>query len=257
MRLIARTGRVSAILKGASQPVGLNAVKMPPKRSNVNEEELEDIKKSLNFMSEEITTISKQQKLILNLMDDIKELRRQSEEKDKKIAMLEGRVSDLEQYSRVNDVIVTGLETKHQTYARVAAAERGEPPEQELRSLEEQVMAFFKSKGIEMDSKNIEGCHPLPRKNQIPAIIIRFVNRKQKKELLKQGRKLKGTNVYLNEHLIKKNADIARQARILRKQKKIQSTWTSDCKIFIKLNGTPEQAKVLVIKEMTELEKYN
>lgn len=41
-------------------------------------------------------------------------------------------------------------------------------------------------------------------------------------------------------------------ARILRKQKKIQSTWTSDCKIFIKLNGTPEQAKVLVIKEMTE-----
>lgn len=31
----------------------------------------------------------------------------------------------------------------------------------------------------------------------------------------------------------------------------------SDCKIFIKLNGTPEQAKVLVIKEMTELEKHN
>lgn len=64
-------------------------------------------------------------------------------------------------------------------------------------------------------------------------------------------------NVYVNEHLIKKNSDIARQARLLRKQKKIQSTWTSDCKIFIKLNGTPEQAKVLVIKEMTELEKYN
>lgn len=210
-------------------------------------------------MSEEITTISKEQKLILNLMEDIKELRRQSEEKDKKIAMLEGRLSDLEQYSRVNDVILTGLETKHQTYARVAASERGEPPEQELHFLEEQVAGFFKSKGIEMDSKDIEGCHPLPRKNknQIPAVIIRFVNSKQKKELLKQGRKLKGTNVYLNKHLIKKNADIARQARILRTQKKIQSTWTSDCKIFIKLNGTPEQAKVLVIREMTELEKYN
>lgn len=231
---------------------------MPPKRSNINEEELEDIKKSLNFMSEEITTIAKQQKLIINLIEDIKELRRQSEEKDKKIALLEVRVAELEQYSRISDVIVTGLETKHQTYARAAAEERGEPPEQELRSLEEQVMAFFNSKGIEMDSKDIEGCHTLPRKNknQKPAIIIRFVNRKQKKELLKQGRKLKGTNVYVNEHLIKKNADIARQARLLRKQKKIQSTWTSDCKVFIKLNGTPEQAKVLVIKELTELEKY-
>uniref|UniRef100_A0A1A7ZXN5 Uncharacterized protein n=1 Tax=Nothobranchius furzeri TaxID=105023 RepID=A0A1A7ZXN5_NOTFU len=231
---------------------------MPPKRGNINEEELEDIKKSLNFMSEEITTIAKQQKLIINLTEDIKELRRQSEEKDKKITMLEVRVAELEQYSRISDVIVTGLETKHQTYARAAAEERGEPPEQELRSLEEQVIAFFNSKGIEMDSKDIEGCQTLPRKNknQKPAIIIRFVNRKQKKELLKQGRKLKGTNVYVNEHLTKKNADIARQARLLRKQKKIQSTWTSDCKVFIKLNGTPEQAKVLVIKELMELEKY-
>uniref|UniRef100_A0A1A8S4V6 Uncharacterized protein n=2 Tax=Nothobranchius TaxID=28779 RepID=A0A1A8S4V6_9TELE len=231
---------------------------MPPKRGNINEEELDDIKKSLNFMSEEITTIAKQQKLIIILIEDIKELRRQSEEKDKKIAMLEVRVAELEQYSRISDVIVTGLETKHQTYARAAAEERGEPPEQELRSLEEQVIAFFNSKGIEMDSKDIEGCHTLPRKNmnQKPAIIIRFVNRKQKKELLKQGRKLKGTNVYVNEHLTKKNADIARQARLLRKQKKIQSTWTSDCKVFIKLNGTPEQAKVLVIKELMELEKY-
>uniref|UniRef100_A0A668T9A7 Uncharacterized protein n=1 Tax=Oreochromis aureus TaxID=47969 RepID=A0A668T9A7_OREAU len=78
----------SVLLKGASQLTGLNTDKMPPKRSNVNEEELEDIKKSLNVMSEEITTISKQQKLIFNLMEDIKELRRQSEEKDKKIAML-------------------------------------------------------------------------------------------------------------------------------------------------------------------------
>uniref|UniRef100_A0A1A7XGY8 Uncharacterized protein n=1 Tax=Iconisemion striatum TaxID=60296 RepID=A0A1A7XGY8_9TELE len=176
---------------------------MLPKRSNVsvNEEELEDIKKSLNFMSEEIT-ISKQQKLILNLMEDIKELRRLSEEKDKRIAMLEGRVSELEQYSRVNDVMVTGLETKHQTYARVAASEGGETPEQELRTLEEQVLTFFKSKGIEMESKDIEGCHPLPRKNknQTPAIMMRFVNRKQKKELLKQGRKLRGTNVYLNAY---------------------------------------------------------
>lgn len=36
--------------------------------------------------------------------------------------------------------------------------------------------------------------------------------------------------------------------------KKIQTTWTKNCKIFIKLNGTPEEAKVLMVRSK-ELEK--
>lgn len=46
-------------------------------------------------------------------------------------------------------------------------------------------------------------CHIVPWKNikAKPAIIIWFVNRKHKIELLKQARKLKGTEVHLNEHL--------------------------------------------------------
>ncbi|KAJ8361731.1 hypothetical protein AAFF_G00429450 [Aldrovandia affinis] len=70
------------------------------------------------------------------------------------------------------------------------------------------------------------------------------------------GRKLKGTQIYLNEHLTKRNADIARTARFLTKQKKIQSTWTANCKVFIKLNGALEVAKVLLIRDIEELDKY-
>ena len=40
--------------------------------------------------------------------------------------------------------------------------------------------------------------------------------------------------IYINEHLTKKNANIARQARVLRKDGKIKSMWTRNCKIFIK-----------------------
>ena len=86
---------------------------------------------------------------------------------------------------------------------------------------------------------------------------MRFSNRKHKSALLKQGRMLKGSDVFINEHLTKKNADIARKARFLRKQKKIQSTWTTNCKVFIKLNGTPEEAKVLGVRDITELDKYD
>ena len=33
--------------------------------------------------------------------------------------------------------------------------------------------------------------------------------------------------------------------------------WTMNCKVFIKLNGTPEEAKVLVVRDITELDKYD
>lgn len=115
----------------------------------------------------------------MNLMDEIKELKNQNAEKDKRIHMLECRVADLEQYSRLNDIMVSGLETKPRSYARAVRPD-GEPTEPDLDSLELQVANFFDSKGIKLDSRDIEACHPLPAKNKNmkPAIIIRFVNRK-------------------------------------------------------------------------------
>lgn len=46
---------------------------------------MEEIKRSLNFVSEVI--ISKQQKLSMELMGEIKALTRQNEEKDRRIAL--------------------------------------------------------------------------------------------------------------------------------------------------------------------------
>lgn len=57
---------------------------------------------------------------------------------------------------------------------------------------------------------------------------MRLINRKLKTALLKQGRKLKGTNIFINEHLTKCNADIARKLRFLKKLGKIQNTWTTN-----------------------------
>ncbi len=200
-----------------------------------------------------------QQKGILGLVEEVKALCIQNAEKDKRLDFLESRVADLEQYTRINDVIITGLHIKPRTYAQaVTTADGGEPDDLDVSSTEQQVATFLQSKGIQLDCDKIEACHPLPRKNASdkPAVIMRFVNRKHKTARLKQGRKLKGSNVYINEHLTKHNADIARKARYRRKQKKIQHTWTTNCKIFIKLNGTPEEAKVLMVRSIEELDKY-
>ena len=78
---------------------------------------MEEIKKSLDFLSVvEISTVAAQQKKIIDLMGEIQTLKRQSLEKDRKIAILETQVDDLEQYSRINNVVIGGLRTKHRNY---------------------------------------------------------------------------------------------------------------------------------------------
>lgn len=232
---------------------------MAPKKSD----ELDEIRRSLNSLSADIGEMAKQLTTLVELVEEVKLLRMAVKEKDKKISDLEKRVDDLEQYSRMDDLLISGLETKHQSYARALTTAEGGGEDQatpnEQGSLENQVLRFMEGQNMNLNAAMISACHTLPRRdgNTKPLIVMRFVNRKVKMDLLSQGRKLRGTNVYLNEHLTKKNADIARQARILKKQNKLQATWTRNCKVWIKLNGaSPEQAKAIMVREIHELDKY-
>ena len=74
--------------------------------------------------------------------------------------------------------------------------------------------------------------------------------------LLKQWKKLKGSNVFMNEHLTKRNGEISWKARQLKKQGKIQSTWTVSCKVFIKPVGAAENSRGMCIKSIDQLDKF-
>lgn len=80
---------------------------MPPKKA-MTAEEGDELKQTLEFLAGEITTVKQQQISILALVEEVKVLRIQNAEKDRRVADLESRVAELEQYSRINDVIVTG-----------------------------------------------------------------------------------------------------------------------------------------------------
>lgn len=221
--------------------------------------DIEELKASLGMISEEITKIASNQRTMMGLMNEIKELKKQNEEQEKRIDFLENRVADMDQYSRINDVIVTGLTIKPRSFASALKGPRKEDNGEidHEPTTEEQLVAFLLTKKMAIDIDSIESCHTLPTRNQTdkPLIIVRFANRKHKIDLLRQGKNLKGSQVYINEHLTKRNADIARKARFLRKQGKIQSTWTANCKVFIRTNGPPERVKVLCIRDTMQLER--
>ena len=100
----------------------------PKKTLTLTTEEVDDIKKSLDFLSEEVSAVRMQQKNILKLVDEVKVLRLQNAEKDKRLAYLENWVADLKQYTRMNDIVITGIPIYPRSYARAVTASReGEP----------------------------------------------------------------------------------------------------------------------------------
>ena len=195
-------------------------------------------------------------------MDKICVLEVLLKKKDEQIVDLENRLHDVEQYSRKDDIIITGLEIKHKTYARVVetnmknfTAEVDEnAPDVEKKTLENQVINFLNDNGLDMNENEISACHNLNKKKKIPDIILRFVSRKTKVILLKNGKKLKGTNVYMNDHLTSRNAETASLARQMKREKKIETTWVRNCNVFIKTKG---DEKIKIIRDKSELSQFN
>lgn len=207
-------------------------------------------------MSSELAKVTSQQERLLKLVDEVTTLKIMMREKDARISTLEQRIDELEQYTRRDDLVITGIKTRHRTYARMTAnAETTEDAlREELQSLEQQVVDFLNRNNINIRKEAISACHTLPSKseNSASAVVIRFICRKQSNDVLMQAKKLKRTNVYINEHLTKKNGGIAREARMLRKQKKITGTWTWNGNVWIR----EQDGSAKVIKTMKELEKY-
>ena len=229
----------------------------------MTKKEFEELKASLSLQTEEMTKLSTNLTILMtqhqaDLMKEVLELKETIKKRDQKIEELERKVDELEQFSRADDVIISGLRVKPFSYARAAATSSPseDTPPDEQATIERQVIDFFKSKDIVLNQDHIAACYTLPSKERkaIPVILMRFANRKHKDHLLRNGRMLKGSDVYVNEHLTKKNAEIAKEARALKKQKKIQGTWSRNGKVMVKPNG--DAAKITVIRDLKELINY-
>ena len=201
------------------------------------------------------------QDLIRSLKAEVNQLKDECKQKDVKIQFLELRVNDLEQYTRQDDIIISGLKTQHKSYARSVSNQGADSfeaaPVNETDTIENQVVHFLASKDILVDKKDISVVHALKSFNPSkPNIVMRMVSRKAKSNIMKQAKKLKGSHVFLNEHLTKQNNHLYKIARDLKKKNQIKWTYTRNCKIFVRTSGiTPEEEKTLIIKDIDDLIK--
>ena len=61
-----------------------------------------------------------------------------------------------------------------------------------------------KKMGVNLDPMDISACHTLEGKRKPPSIVLHLTSRKVKAQILKASKHLRGSKVYINEHLTSK-----------------------------------------------------
>ena len=144
---------------------------------------------------------------------------------------LENKINAIEQYSKINNLIISG-------------------PEGFLDS-DNPRSDFIEFEDVKLNEKienfDIVAIHKLLSKdNNISKIIVKLYFHETKCNILKNAKKLKDTGIYINEHLTNINADIFFRARVLKKDKLIHSCWTSNGITFIKLQENSNKKEFLI-----------
>ena len=174
------------------------------------------------------------------------------------------RIGQLEQYSRLDNLIITGLPVR--SYAEASSGTNNTTEAEHSTATEETVIEFVNSRlGIPLTKADISVTHrlkPSGRNPLPPPVIVRFTNRMTRNAIYAVRRSLKenshdstNTRVYINEDLTKSNAEVFRHARKLVKDKKIFKCWTAGGVVFVKPSAVKD-SKPVRINTMLDLNKY-
>ena len=162
-----------------------------------------------------LTITNKFDRLLAKKDDQIRDLQ-------SRVSGLEEKCDDLEQYSRRNIVRIRGIPER-----------RDEDTDEMVKELAAQKLE------VKVGYSDIVRSHRIGRKNDDKAtprdIIVSFTSHNTKTAIMRNGRKLKGTKIFINEDLTKIRGAIAWEARKLRREGKLIDTWTRDGMIYIKL----------------------
>lgn len=201
----------------------------------------EKLEENMKIVKEQNTTMEKSLTIINQLMEENKKLH-------KKVAELEKRCDEMEQYSRANAVEIHGIPVK----------------------LTEDVVSIVEEVGKALDvpitPSMIDACHRLGKgngpNNSPPGIIVKFVRRFDKEELMRKRRVKRDLStrhlnlpmdqpIYINEALTMTRRRLFAAARQAKREKHYKYLWVRGGKIFLRKE---ESAPVIVVTCQADLD---
>jgi hypothetical protein len=135
---------------------------------------------------------------------------------------MELKYDRLEQYGRRNSIRIRGIQEPDNTNTEITDAE---------------VIKLATQLQVPITQSDINRSHRvgIKRDQQSRDILVKFVSHNVKVQFMMSRMKLKGSGIYINEALTRTRAQLFSQTRALKRQKKIQDTWTKTGAIFVKL----------------------
>lgn len=220
---------------------------------NAKMSDVEDLKEAFDRMAADIADIKKGMNAVGEFQRRLNKVEESCKMYQDEVSSLGDRVDQLEQYTRKDNVIISGI--KATSYAD-ATSVAGEDEDVTDEKLEESVLKFFDTEiGVKLAPCDINITHYLPAKVG-KNILVKFTTRKAKLLVLKNRSKLKGKNIYISEHLTKRNNQLFYRARMLCKDKRISRAWIRNSKLFVRTNGEPNVAKNYAIVSDNDFQRF-
>lgn len=196
---------------------------------------------STNAVRQQSEKFDKYLKIIEDLVVENKSLQ-------KKVVELENRLDHLEQYSRINTLEIKGIP---------------QVPNEDVFGV---VAEVGKALNMTISTSMIDACHRLRKSEDYdgpPGIIVKFVRRGDKEEMLQKCRVKKNLStrhmnrsddipVYINESLAPARRRLFAQARQLKKEKDYKYVWLRSGKIFFR---KADEAKVITVTCQADFSK--
>ena len=188
---------------------------------------LDTVSEDLRNLKIELSEVKRNNKSLKNKVYDLEEY---ADDCDEHIFNLEKRMNKLEQYTRRENIEISGIAGNiHHN------------------DLDKTVVDLLDRINVKISTNDIEACHKLPDKQNPNNVIVRFANRKiaisclRNKKLLKDHNDPLVSSCFISENLSPAMKEIVEECKSLQQDKLITSVWSYNGSIKIKFNNGFEE----------------
>lgn len=192
-----------------------------------------DINNAVDLVRSDILEI--RNVIIKNLLDENNKLKTKVKSLSDKVESLEADIAAQDLYCRRNNIEFSGITNDVVD-----------------ENLEAHVIKICKDIGVKVTEADIEACHRLQGKSEPKRTIVRFVNRKNCYNILKNRKRLPRT-IYANANLNKFYHNIAYQCRNLKRDNQIWATWYDSSAVLLKIDEKSQPRKIYSMRYLFDL----
>ncbi len=204
------------------------------------QDELKTLYAEIKSLNEKVDNITEEVEQLkgenLQLQSDCEALQKTNSDNEKRISSLQKTlnersetIEDLQQYTRRNCLIVTGL-----------PEEKGEDTDQTIRKLAKDKM------NIDLDERDLDRSHRLgkPQDGKRRPIVVKFTRYNTRQRFMKNRKHLKGSRVGVQDLLTPHTQDLLKEAKkMMNDMQDLTAVWTWDGKVMVQVIWNDNKAR--------------